>query len=55
MIEFEVRKIWIYIISAFILGLSHNWLKISFNTHVSLGIVISYAILLRFVAEKYGK
>ncbi len=51
----DMRKIHIYALGVFVLGVSHGWLRGTFSGAVSLAIAICYLLLLRFAAEKWGK
>ena len=51
----SVRKIHIYALGVFVLGVSHGWLRSAFSGAVSLAIVTCYLVLLRLAAEKWGK
>jgi len=51
----DMRKIHIYALGIFVLGVSHEWLRGTFSGATSLAIAIFYLLLLRFAAEKWGK
>lgn len=50
-----MRKFHIYFIGVIGLGLAHGWLKSIFPAPAVFGIAIVYLILLRLIAEKFGK
>ncbi len=51
-----MRKIYIYIAGVTLLGLLHAPLKeAASNTAIFVGIAVIYLIILRLIAEKFGK
>lgn len=51
----DMRKIHIYALGVTVLGLSHEWLRETYSGASSFVIAVCYLLLLRFVAEKWGK
>ena len=50
-----MKKIWIYIIGVAVVGLAYGWLKQMLTEPVFFGFGIVYLVLLRLLAEKFGK
>lgn len=51
----NMRRIYIYALGVMILGLSHEWLRGTFSGAISFVIAVSYLLLIRLIAEKWGK
>jgi apolipoprotein N-acyltransferase len=51
----KMKKTWIYLIGVIVFGLSYAWLKTLMSELVFFGVVIGYLVLLRLLAEKFGK
>ncbi len=45
----------IYFTGVMVLGLVYGWVKAAFSSPVFLGIAITYLIVIRVIAERYGK
>jgi hypothetical protein len=51
----QVSKIQIYLIGVLILGLTYHFIKDLLSGPVFLLSVLGYLVLIRFVAERYGR
>lgn len=51
----KMKKIWIYMVGVAPFAFLHDWLSNRMAGPVFLAIAIAYFLVVRYIAEKYGK